>query len=77
MKKKRIYWLAVIVCCLFLWGGAGGRTVLAADHVITDFSKIFYIPAGAVLKDGDMQGLREIYDDMGCMAECNLGLFCN
>lgn len=68
MKKKRIYWLAVIVCCLFLWGGAGGRTVLAADHVITDFSKIFYIPAGAVLKDRDMQGLREIYDDMGCMA---------
>ena len=73
MKKKRICWLAVIVCCLFLWGGAGGRTVLAADHVITDFSRIFYIPAGAVLKDGDMQGLREIYDDMGCMAYTEAG----
>ena len=70
MKKKR-HLLAGRNCMLPFPVGRGWRvrTVLAADHAITDFSKIFYIPAGAVLKDRGYAGaFREIYDDMGCMA---------
>ena len=32
------------------------------------FSRIFYIPAGAVLKGGSLQKLQEIYDGMSCIA---------
>lgn len=40
------------------------QEVRAAENVIRDFSRIFYIPAGAVLKGGSLQKLQEIYDGM-------------
>lgn len=44
------------------------QEVRAAENVIRDFSRIFYIPAGAVLKGGSLQKLQEIYDGMSCIA---------
>lgn len=68
MKKNRIAWMAVWVLLFFASCCFGGRKVLAADKVITDFSRIFYIPAGAIQKGQDLQMLRETYDGMGCTA---------
>ena len=68
MKKNRIAWMAVWVLLFFAFCCFGGRKVLAADKVITDFSRIFYIPAGAIQKGQDLQMLRETYDGMGCTA---------
>lgn len=68
MKRKRSIALSVFVFLLCLAGGIYGRTVQAADNVITDFSRIFYIPAGAAIRGGDLQELHDIYDSMGCTA---------
>nr|WP_294664011.1 hypothetical protein [uncultured Blautia sp.] len=73
MNNKMMKWLAVFAFCFLLLSGTGGRTVQAADNVIRDFSRIFYIPAGAVLRGTDMQGLREIYDNIGCTAYTESG----
>ena len=68
MKRKSHGWLPVLifVFCLFIWPGT--EQVHGAETVITDFSRIFYIPAGAVVKDGSLQELQEIYDSIGCTA---------
>ena len=67
--KKRIKGLISVfffLLCIFAW--KNGQEVRAAENVITDFSRIFYIPAGAVLKGGSLQKLQEIYDGMSCVA---------
>lgn len=67
--KKRLKGLISVfffLLCIFAW--KSGQEVRAAENVITDFSRIFYIPAGAVLKGGSLQKLQEIYDGMSCVA---------
>ena len=67
--KKRLKGLISVfffLLCIFAW--KSGQEVRAAENVIRDFSRIFYIPAGAVLKGGSLQKLQEIYDGMSCIA---------
>lgn len=60
-----VFILFLLICLLPL---AGGKKVWADDKVITDFSRIFYIPAGAVLRGGNLEELKETYDSMSCTA---------
>ena len=67
--KKRLKGLISVfffLLCIFAWKSV--QEVRAAENVIRDFSRIFYIPAGAVLKGGSLQKLQEIYDGMSCIA---------
>ena len=67
--KKRLKGLISVfffLLCIFAW--KSGQEVRAAENIIRDFSRIFYIPAGAVLKGGSLQKLQEIYDSMSCIA---------
>ena len=67
--KKRLKGLISVfffLLCIFAWKSV--QAVRAAENVIRDFSRIFYIPAGAVLKGGSLQKLQEIYDSMSCIA---------
>ena len=67
--KKRLKGLISVfffLLCIFAW--KSGQEVRAAENEIRDFSRIFYIPAGAVLKGGSLQKLQEIYDSMSCIA---------
>ena len=67
--KKRLKGLISVFfffLCIFAWKNV--QEVRAAENVIRDFSRIFYIPAGVVLKGGSLQKLQEIYDGMSCIA---------
>lgn len=67
--KKRLKGLISVfffLLCIFAWKSV--QEVRAAENVIRDFSRIFYIPAGVVLKGGSLQKLQEIYDGMSCIA---------
>ena len=67
--KKRLKGLISVfffLLCIFAW--KSGQEVRAAENIIRDFSRIFYIPAGAVLKGGSLQKLQEIYNSMSCIA---------
>ena len=68
MKKrlKGLISVFLFLLCIFAWKSV--QEVRAAENVIRDFSRIFYIPAGAVLKGGSLQKLQEIYDGMSCIA---------
>ena len=66
MKKKRILLILCTVVCMLLLGGS--VQVQAEGKIIRDFSKIYYIPAGAVERGQSLDGLREIYDALTCTA---------
>lgn len=68
MKKrlKGLISVFLFLLCIFAWKSV--QEVRAAENVIRDFSRIFYIPAGVVLKGGSLQKLQEIYDGMSCIA---------
>ena len=66
MKKKRKLLILCAIFCMLLLGGS--VQAQADGRVIRDFSRIFYIPAGAVEKGHGLDGLREIYDAMTCTA---------
>ncbi len=68
MKRKMTFWIFAICFLLMLCLLKGGQKVWAGNNVITDFSRIFYIPAGAVLRGGSLEELKETYDSMSCMA---------
>lgn len=61
---KMISLFFLLALCLF-WGC---QKVWADDKVITDFSRIFYIPAGAMEVGQDLQELKEFYNMFGCTA---------
>lgn len=46
----------------------GSVQVQAEGKIIRDFSRIYYIPAGAVERGQSLDGLREIYDALTCTA---------
>lgn len=66
MKKKRKLLILCTAVCMLLLGGS--VQVQAEEKIIRDFSKIFYIPAGAVEKGQSLDGLRETYDALTCTA---------
>ena len=76
MKKrlKGLISVFLFLLCIFAWKSV--QEVRAAENVIRDFSRIFYIPAGAVLKGGSLQKLQEIYDGMSCIAYTEDGEEC-
>ena len=65
-KVKRSDKCFFFLLCIFAWKSV--QEVRAAENVIRDFSRIFYIPAGAVLKAEACRNCREIYDGMSCIA---------
>ncbi|CCY33516.1 predicted protein [Ruminococcus sp. CAG:60] len=68
MKRKMTFWIFALCFLLMLCPLTGAQKVWAGNSVITDFSRIFYIPAGAVLRGGSLEELKETYDSMSCMA---------
>lgn len=68
MKRKMTFWIFALCFLLMLCPLTGAQKVWAGNSVITDFSRIFYIPAGAVLRGGSLEKLKETYDSMSCMA---------
>lgn len=66
MKKKRKLLILCTVVCMLLLGGS--VQVQAEGKIIRDFSRIYYIPAGAVERGQSLDGLREIYDALTCTA---------
>ena len=67
--KKNTYFrkaLVLLLFCLFIF--MGNQKVWAGEKLVTEFSRIFYIPAGAMEKGTGLEGLREIYDTMSCTA---------
>lgn len=63
--------LLILFFCLLIF--MGKQKAWAGDKLITEFSKIFYIPAGAMEKGTGLEGLREIYDTMRCTAYTEKG----
>ena len=57
--------MSFFLFCWFLL--LGTRTVWAGEKVITDFSRMFYIPAGVLLQGQDPKDLRSVYDNMNCV----------
>ena len=59
--KKRLKGLISVfffLLCIFAW--KSGQEVRAAENIIRDFSRIFYIPAGAVLKGEACRNCRNL-----------------
>ena len=73
MKRKMTFWIFALCFLLMLCPLTGAQKVWAGNSVITDFSRIFYIPAGAVLRGGSLEELKETYDSMSCMAYTEAG----
>ena len=73
MKENKYYQkvLVILFFCLLIF--MGKQKAWAGDKLITEFSKIFYIPAGAMEKGTGFEGLREIYDTMRCTAYTEKG----
>lgn len=73
MKENKYYQkvLVILFFCLLIF--MGKQKAWAGDKLITEFSKIFYIPAGAMEKGTGLEGLREIYDTMRCTAYTEKG----
>ena len=73
-RRRKMNWRApVLFILLGLCFLTGGQTVKADNKVITDFSRIFYIPAGAIQKGTSLQELRETYDLISCNAYTDEG----
>ena len=64
MTRKKGSWLLFFLFCWFLLWGT--KTTWAEENVITDFSRMFYIPASAVLVGQDLKDLKSVYDNMDC-----------
>lgn len=73
MKENKYYQKVFVILFFCLLIFMGNQKVWAGEKSITEFSRIFYIPAGAMEKGTGLEGLREIYDTMRCTAYTEKG----